>query len=53
LQKRGKKLRNTEPEATPLPQDIAPAEEAEEDDYFKQLEKQGRKLRNSNDASNS
>ena len=53
LQKRGKKLRNTESETTPTPQDSQPTEDAQEEDYFEQLQKRGKKLRNTDDESNS
>src|SRR4028118_1363815 len=46
LQKRGKKLRNTDSETTQTPQNSEPTEEAQEEDYFEQLQKRGKKLRN-------
>ncbi len=53
LQKRGKKLRNTDSETTQTPQNSEPTEEAQEEDYFEQLQKRGKKLRNTGDESNS
>jgi hypothetical protein len=53
LQKRGKKLRNTDSETTQTPQNSEPTEEAQDEDYFEQLQKRGKKLRNTGDESNS
>ncbi|CAA9239671.1 hypothetical protein AVDCRST_MAG92-1447 [uncultured Coleofasciculus sp.] len=48
--KRSQKLRNKEPEVTPTPEVVEP--EDTEDDYFEQLQKRGKKLKNSNDETN-